>query len=513
MHFGIEAKKAGMPLDRLISLITAHRGAFDLDPYDLEPWGVLHHLINLFNLTNGTDPKGLRPIKLMDYIEAIIAKHANDDERSIESSFFCLKSSITEIQKGIDRIHCPWSFDDVFMIYCLEEFVLGSFRRGAEDIRLGMLDEIFNNPLLLKARILLAKEEYRTIAEAGREIDLRTLIHCLLLNKRNNIICQTSDLVLQYQGEKGVLKGMTSLAERISAFSFTKEDLLAAIFQSGFQADEREIENILKEKGFRYLNYEGKEIVVPVVYDCLLSAYRGGAQIEADARYLTHAITTAMMSYAVIGGEQGVDVSGQNAIHEYDLGQMMIENHDQRILDGVTLAFYYDRPLAEYTKKRTMILSELTMGGHISRLLEWQSKERLVKQKIQNTLKLIAQGILTTKALDDAISLIKQQLKILQIECGLNPEYFRVLYGCISSAFFNELQRKYAPGKNNRALLSDLLMKRMKKITISVVPENETAESVLPHPWLGVEKTLLDYFDNEEFIRKGTFDDVELSAA
>jgi glycosyltransferase involved in cell wall biosynthesis len=368
------------------------------------------------------------------------------------------------------------------------------------------------------------------------------VVQAIILNNFNNIITQTSELILtvleqeirrKSRNKKGIMEGMVSLKDKLTgtpyANHFNMQSLQTGLSTYGITTVDAAL---LEKLGWRVL---ADGLIVPYVFDVLLSTYRGHRVIDSvDASYLTHSITTAIIKYGLRGGEFGSG-EGANAIHEFDQGLLnLLGDNGRRVDDNVSLAFSYppDKAMPDYTRKRTVPLRGNTVLGHILQFMEWQLKERRAKQNILKVLQLIVEGKLSAQKLPAAVEFIKSQLAVLRNECGFRTyrengieqcPYFDVLFGSLTPSFYQKLQAKYIPGVNNRALLNKLLIESMKGFrAIHKMPRaGQSERRTADHPWLSAQihfsrdrtetLTLLNYLENEEYIRRETFDKVDVS--
>jgi len=397
----------------------------------------------------------------------------------------------------------------------------------------------FTDTVFVKLRSLMIAERYDELAKWIKlnKIDEKTFVRAYLLNNQNFIVSQTSDLILGYAGTKGILEGYRPVSDAYEYKEVTIDDLKEATRRFYGDGDDRTLENYLVDQGFRTFNNDGRRLIIPETLDLMLSAYRGSAEIDhAEAEYLTHAITTAIVHYANIGGEamgeDGIKPEGPYAFHEFDMGFMEVEGRNEREVDhSVTLAFHYKGvPVPEYARKRTVILKEDTVAGHISKLMKLQHNERLAKQNLHKIFGWIASGVVQDKALKVTLDVARAQLRELDPEsgnCGLKQEYYNAVFGYLDNAFFDAVSLGYRQGIENRSMLIKALtdaMKRMDKDQrplIALKRKNRPEKRAQEHPWLANGKTLLDYLDNEKAIRgtryepgeetASTFDDADVS--
>ncbi|MBI5624673.1 MAG: CPBP family intramembrane metalloprotease [Elusimicrobia bacterium] len=390
-----------------------------------------------------------------------------------------------------------------------DDYTRNLYSRSIRDINPGMFFRYQAAPDLIRIRYWLQTEQYDRIQQ--EQADPATIMRAILWNHQNAIISQNTELLLTYAGRDTVLKGMVPLRRKIGEVSFTKRDV--ARLWRALGLDPQIMPGALKEAGFRFWNVGSKILVIPAVFDLLLSAYRGSAENDNNqASYLTHSLTTALVHYATQGGEvKGGKIGpyGDDAFHEFDLGLLRLAGVNRRRVDRtVALAFSYAKPLPEYARKRTQILRSDTISGHIQQLVEWQTSERKAKQTLHAALQGIAAGSLSQLELEKAEEYIWNQLEILSARCGLKKAYFDAVFGCLDEAFFAGLRKEYVHGRDNSPLLRRLLRAGLRKSTIAnIAARRDLSEQRVAHPWIETHKTLLDYLDQEDKIRKGTFED------
>ncbi len=392
---------------------------------------------------------------------------------------------------------------------------------------------------ILPIRRLLVKGNTRAVKEglAQGKFTQEKVVYAMLLNTLNNIVSQTADQVLDVlaaekkkgsRNNKGIMDGMVPLASKLSGTPYTENVTLSGIKTalSAYGITDVE-ETLLRRLGFRTVK-NGR--VIPLAFDVLLSTYRGSATFDSlDASYLTHAITTAIIKYANKGGEfaQGSGAFGANAVHEFDQGGLNLLGENGRRPDtNVSLAFSYpsDKPMPDYTRKRTMRLDANTVAGHLLQLMQWQFNERKAQQNIMKVLQLIATGKINPEKLPLALEFMKKQIAILYDEkaVGLNSHYVDFLVGYLNDDFYQKLISQYKVGTNNRPMLNQLLVNAMRGYkVVKKLGRSGGRDQLIEHPWLNVKMsfsrsysetvTLLNYLGNEEYIRKDTFDDVDLS--
>ncbi len=380
----------------------------------------------------------------------------------------------------------------------------------------------------LELRRMLIDRNFTAVkaALAQNRFTPEAVAQAILLNNLNNIVVQTTGLIedvkkADVKNRKGLMDGMVSIRDKLQGivrpFSLTDwESSLTSCGISGLN---------LNQFGFRSV---GNGVIIPTVFDVLLSTYRGSAEVDSiHNTYLTHAITTAIIHYANKGGENARSdgAEGFNAFHEFDQGALnLLGENNRRKDDHVTLAFSYpnDKPMPEYTRKRTMLLRDRTIMEILLQLGQWQAKERKAKQNIFKLLKLLTEGKVAKQKLDELINVFKAQLDILRSQCGLNKAYFDFLFGYINDSFFDNLRKAYQPQRDNGEILHRLLQSAMTGFhVVKKSPRQGIREVTDKHSWIDshimlgrkhrAPLTLLTYLGNEEYIRKYTYDDVDLS--
>ena len=413
------------------------------------------------------------------------------------------------------------SVDPLELVYILslDEYVLDLYRRSNQDANENLIQPYFDDPKFLHLRYLLAiaelTQDYSEVKEYCQKITPSEIIRAILLNKQNNIITQTTEFILDYVNQgKGVLAGMAPLRDKVSFGKFTLSDLMGILEKTtGQSLSGEEISDLLLQQEIPFKVHNG--LIVPLGFEVLLSAYRGHAEVDhKEANYLTHAVTTAIVHYGFQKGEaRGGE--GANAFHEFDLLLMMLEGRNNRQVDSIVgLAFHYNgNPLPEYARKRTIVLKKGNVASLILKLLREQYKERKAQQNLLKLFKLIEEGKLEPEQLEAVINKIGEQLKILRNDCGLKDAYFEAVFGHLDEDFFSSLRKSYQPSQNNLSLLKSLLIQAMQRQLVlkTLARGKESPEDRIEHPWIKQEKTLLDYLEEGEKIRKGTFEEVDIS--
>ena len=404
---------------------------------------------------------------------------------------------------------------ELMLVSFLDGYTISLYRLQGPDMSEELCQSYLRNPALLHIRYLLAQENYAELKEyiAKNTIAQKQLLTAIFLNNQSAIISQNTGLIQELAGSKGVLSGMIRPSSKIGEPKFTQESLNSILEKMGILSISNDLE--LREAGLRLYSYKGKVLVIPLVFDCLLSAYRGSAETDhAEANFITHDLATAINDYAIQGGEASgtaeTEPQGANAFHEFDLGFMMLEGRNNRWLDtNVPLAFYYGGiPLPEYLRKRTIILKSDTIVGNIERLTQWQLNERKAKQNIHKILVWMQEDRIPTADLSEAIQIFKEQIGILGNKelCNLKEAYFEAVFGYLDDTFYAALEKE--PTALKRFLIE--AMNRHEEV-IEAAARNNAIPKIVVHPWLKNDKTLLDYLSNEEEIRQGTFDEVDVS--
>jgi hypothetical protein len=389
--------------------------------------------------------------------------------------------------------------------------------------------DIFANPSVFESYKQLAKQgtlqlrrhllnkDYKSIKEAGYTKE--EVIEAVLQHNLNSIVTQTTDLILDYQGRKGILVGLTSLKSKIDKRKFKLfklEDFKETLSQIDMHLADSEIEKELIGLGFKLFKREEEKLILPLAFDNLLSVYRGSAEKDdEDASYLTHSITTALLHYAVKGGEFAT-TEGDYAFHEFDLAALIFEGRNKRRIDkAVSLAFSYspEEPLPEYSRKRTMTLKGKTVREHLAELMKNQLKERQAKQNILKIIYLITRGNLSKEAVNKALDRMQEEIKSLRYDCNLKYEYWEYLFGYLDKDFYNELKAKYQPNQDNSNLVTSVMEKKVRDFEVVKIHQrdNKASPGKILHPWGFQNKTLLDYIEYTEQTRQGTFDKVDVS--
>lgn len=447
----------------------------------------------------------------------------------------------------------------------LDEYVFDYYRREGQDISKTLIAPYFTDStgkldrkalrfvqlryLLHEAQIAQNYVRLRTFIKSN-DIAAEELIRALLRNKQNYIISQTSDLILELnKGRRqrvGLPEGLVSLAEKIGELTFAKAEIESLFQELRLEVSEQQVRTMLSQQGYKIFPRTRKkgfstlreDIIIPIAFDVLLSAYRGTAEHDhREADYLTHAITTAMLHYATRGGERKdneIGAYGANAFHEIDTLIPLVTTEAEQVIQSrkvdnhVSLAYSRNgKALPEWWRKRTVLLKDATISGgstiadHLDQLMQWQLRERQAKLDIYEILIAMQQGFTLEEELELGISLLQNRLDVLRNHCGLKRAYFDALYGVFDDVFFNSLRSEYdyLRGENNISLIKDLLLnayyreingvKKYQAVAVSFFRENgvNIDPNLSKHPWIEHKKTILDYLKKESNLRKHTFED------
>lgn len=414
--------------------------------------------------------------------------------------------------------------DDVTFFLFLDNYALYSDEPETISVFENVISRYRSQEKFLRVRRLAYKEDMaalRNMLTSG-ELDEKLLVRAILLNNQNRIITQTSDLLLKLGVDKGIPNGMLPLSPAVGGhkeFSLNElNDILSKCGLNILSADS------LKEYGFR-ISSEGN--IIPFVMDVLLSTYRGSATVDSvNASYLTHAPTTAIIKYAVKKGEAAKyhGAEGEAALHEFDQGLLNLLGENNRKVDGsVTLAFSYpsDKSMPDYARKRTIELRGKTIAEHFQQLMQWQLRERYAKQNILKLLHKISKGEISSADLSATLEKIRENIRVLYEDCGLNKPYVDFLFGYLNNTFYEEVGARYSQGDDNRQMLINLFTSLMADYNViyRVRRQPQAVDSVIRHTWQNAkvgtdaraeQLCLLTYLENEERLRIGTFDEVEL---
>jgi hypothetical protein len=412
------------------------------------------------------------------------------------------------------------SDEELARVLALDDYVSIWHRRPSSDITASLFADYRKDPAFLKLRFLLAEGRYGELKAFAAEngLALERLEQAVFLNQQNRIITQATDLVLVHAGTKGILTGMVPLRRKLKGFvPFTRRELERTWKAAGL--DLAGLGAALKTAGLRYHRDGADVLVVPSVFDVLTSAYRGSAEHDhAQANYLTHSLTTAIVHYANKGGEaKGSELSpyGPNAFHEFDLGLLALVGRKTRAVDPmVALAFEYKGlPLPDYARKRTVRLGSKLVSAHLAQMLRWQSEERRASGDLLALLKRLSGPGLDRDGLGRALALLDEQLRTLKSRCGLRAEYYEAVYGGLDEAFGAGMRRGYRRGRDNAPLLRRLLTQAAARATVVEAAAYKDAPARrAPHPWLKSGASLLDYLRRQENTRRGTFEESGLGA-
>jgi len=407
-------------------------------------------------------------------------------------------------------------------IFLLDQYMVGDTHRNtppefSETSFLPYLKDLE----FTRIRYLLAEKKYAELKQISP--DRSTITRAFLLNNQNTILSQTTDFILDTQGDH-ILPGLVPLHDKVTTLKtalVTRDDLLTLLSNMGLATSEESTQTLLSHQGFTTVTRGNNHLIAPRVFDNFLSVYRGSSDFDhTDANYLTHSITTAILHYARDGGEMALSgdeksAYGTTAFHEFDLGLLLSVGLTDRTVDPfVTLAFHYNgKPLPEYARKRTVALKSTSMSHHMQILLDWQMKERVARQNLHHLLGFVRAGQLQQSEIATATHLMLNQLNILEHECGLKIDYFNAVFGPLDDDFFVELKQNYQPGQSNEELLTRLLNEGMSRVPVVIAPSRiarPTAQREV-HPWINSHRTLWDHLNWENSVRRGSYGSEDIS--
>ncbi|MDO8662236.1 MAG: hypothetical protein Q7K98_03325 [Candidatus Omnitrophota bacterium] len=372
----------------------------------------------------------------------------------------------------------------------------------------------------LNLRRYINDKQFNKIKE---EYTNEEIINALILNNLDCITNTAEDIVMDHIATGWLFREMVPTASKNiqQKFTFTLEDLKSYLSDMGINLADSEIVQELTKRDLRVFEKQGKKLILPLVFDTLLSGYRGSAEVDhADARYLTYGPRVAFMFGSsekmpsmTKGGTKNT-AYGPNSFHEFDLGILNLEGKNRQKIDpNAALAIFYKKPLPEYARKRTVVIEGKTFIEHIQELTQNQLKERRAKQNILRILNLIAEGNVKADVLSEALDTLKQEIEIMHYNCDLKREYWEYLFGYLDEDFYNRLKTIYHPHQSNRNLINSLLQEKIKDFEVVKIrqQDNKTFPERIPHPWKLLNKTILDYLEYAEQVRQGTFDEVDVS--
>ncbi len=392
----------------------------------------------------------------------------------------------------------------------------------------------------------------------------------------NSLVSLSTSLVEEHMGSKKVPNGMSSLESKIGSYFLKNEENINNFLIDIF--GEKKISETLER--FKEIN-ELKEFnghKVPKYLNTISSAYRAYAeQDHIEANYLSYALTSALFHYLRKGGEAKDALKGglgPKALHEFDNVLLKGQREPDR---NVALAFYDAKrgrnPLEEYARKRSILAGDFlqsdlrkkkddfglqTANSYILKILRWQKYERIAKDNIFYILKALQRGEINKKDFNNLQALLDQQINILKDfkKTGLKSDYLKLLLGQMqtdgSKRFFDLISADYKENQDNKEIIQQALLNESENIevirkyhrkatTVSgksistrrIIPDvqigqkyegeeldPESLESVadfIEHPWIVEGKTLLDYFEDVQELRKdtteeGDYSDIDLSA-
>jgi protein-tyrosine phosphatase len=441
----------------------------------------------------------------------------------------------------------------------LDEYVRDYYRREGQDVTQSLIMPYFadnkGKPSLksvqfsqLRYLVYLAESRGQALLElekfiAKNKITPSQIMRAYLRNKQNEIISQTSDLILSMNKDSldkaGLPDNLVPLAEKVGIMSLERKDINKFFGKLGVNLGTQRADELLLENGMRVVNVNKRDIIVPVVFDVILSAYRGSAENDhQEADYITHAISTAIINYATRKGEVKDGESGaygSSSFHEIDnllplIGKDAQQIKQSRVVDtSVSLAYSHNSmSFPDWWRKRTVRLIDKAFNGgstiadHLEQLQHWQTRERKAKADIYEIFVAMQQGFYNPEELELAIRLLENRLDILRNHCGLKRAYYDALFGSLDSEFFDQLRANYdfSGVANNIPIIRRLLQEgffraedginKYQGVVRSFYRENgvNTIPYLEKHPWIESEITIIDYLKAEQNILSGTFEDL-----
>lgn len=470
------------------------------------------------------------------------------------------------------------STEAIALVLSLDEYVHDYYRREGQDVNQSLIKPYFagkdGKPNLkviqftqlryLVHRAGSSRALLRQLTEfiKKNKITNSEVMRAYLRNAQNEIISQSSDLILYLDkassDKAGLPDNMESLESKIHYEIFTDKQVYRFFKKLKINITETMLNEELLSNGFRMVKAQREKLIVPVVFDVMLSAYRGSAENDhQEAGYFTHAVSTAILNYAARreneGTQWGSDLAayGVNAFHEIDnllplidktrdldlegktfdqkLAQASLKVKNSRNVDNaVSLAYSHaDTTIPDWWRKRTISLASpasnggSTIADHLEQLQQWQSREAQAKVNIYEILKILRSGLQTKQELELAIKLLQNNVNTLRNHCGLKRAYFDALFSIFDQQFFNQLRSNHDflnPANNNKVIKTFLEkgffrsvggIGKYQAVVESFYRDNGfNAEPYLvQHPWIKSKITIMDYLRSERNIRKGTFED------
>ncbi len=374
----------------------------------------------------------------------------------------------------------------------------------------------------------------------------------------NSLMTLTTSVVKKYEGTRKIPSGMVTIESKLQKHSFDNpshlKEFIVDIFKDTDVPDS--LEEFLKFNDLR----EYDNTIMPKYYNLLTSVYRAFAeQDHIEANYLSYALTTVIFNYLRKGGEAQDLLKGgigPKALHEFDVyfleAQQVV---DPNVAGAVHAVDYGRHPVEEYARKRSITAGDIIQRGdsvenqtgnpYFFKLLTMQKNERIAKDNIFYIFQALVNGQISKDRFFDVQLLLDQQIEILKDKqkTGLRDEYLKLLLGRIKDSgfedFLKELLEKYREGKDNRDVFQEILSKQVQGISLvrryhrhaKTVTGRIVETEKLPidrtyyqgyqgdtlwtgsitsvpvfvdHPWVEKKKTLLDYFENIQEMRKDT---------
>ncbi len=346
---------------------------------------------------------------------------------------------------------------DIGLLVMSDSFGYQDFAR-VEGIQDKTWTSVSQNPFL-HLRIAYLKEE-----EVSDAYSLKDRVRALLLNHANAIVSYSSDLIQELADQTTnpyLLPGMISLRSKLRlkenegryAFSDLLKDL---------KVDESykiEVLALMEEIGYRV---DDKGFIITTI-QLVTTIYRGSLEVDSqEAKYVTHAVTTALCHYGRKGGEaaatkgdEEVVAIGNKALHEVDYVLMNYEGRNDKKVDrGVSVAFSYENAIPQYTRKQIYLLEERSVLGLLADIQRRQEIERKEEEKLFELLNQVVKGRADESELENIITSIQASIEELRkVETNY---YFQALHGYLDRDFFEGVKREYKQGEANEELIVQL---------------------------------------------------------
>lgn len=403
-------------------------------------------------------------------------------------------------------------FSDSIAIYSIDSF-------GHDDFLI-LPQDITDAYSVTQDTFFCLRSKYAKKEKIDDTYSIKTKIEALLTNHLNDIISYTIDLVKLYgdSGSDFIMKDLVSLTSKMGERGYKFTELIKDLDAN--EDDEMRAAIILQGMGY---GIDNKGFITTPI-NLVTSVYRGSAEIDhSEAQYVTHSITTSLCHYARKGGEAakhglGEEVAiGNKALHEIDYALMCYEGvNGKQIDENVSLAFSFEKPLPQYSRKRTLQLQGKSAKENLEDIRLQQEREKLLEANILNILDWLSNGNIVNESIDMAIAKLTEYLSALAFI--QNVFYYQALYGYMNDEFFKQIKTGYKQGEDNNALLTRLLQDAKEKQLVWIAniigqqPRfDKFMEDLQNQNTLWKERgfNVIDYLKFKKRMRTGTYEEYE----